>query len=316
MNRQASAQRPLYNGFYFLLLFLCSINVKAQEYNAHWIFAPQADSTSHVWFRKLFLSDGKPRQAAITVGSTGYFKLYINECNVGTALFYPLRRSNDNEPVFITFDATPYLRADSNVVAVIYSPSTPSINKRQLSVSIYGKDYYGASFSHVSSDSWLCRRANSRMTAEGGEDIDGTEHEPEWKAATIYNQALWLNAGTFRGDATKDIKIYNDGYRAITAKEINCLSNITILQTASVIRPASSFLGFPRITLREAKRGERLQIGDIHYTCSGNMDEQVFPVFKVECWNEIPITGDSRFNINQITTVELINAGEAFFPNF
>lgn len=305
------------NGLFFLLLLLFySLDISAQQFNTHWIYAPQADSTAHIWFRRAYISSGRPQQATITVATTGYYKLYINECNVGTALYYPLREDNDSTPISITVDATPYLRPDTNVVALLYTPTTPSISQRQIAVNIYGINNEGNKFSYSADASWLCRHANSQMTIDGGEYIDGREHDPSWKAATIYNQALWLNAETYSSREKELVKDYYNGYEDVKIKRITTMSNLHLTQNPIILNPANSFWGFPRITLREAKRGERIQTSNFTYICNGDMDEQAYPIFNTGSWSTISINGDSRFRPSHVTTIEVIETENSRLENY
>lgn len=73
----------------FLLVFGISA-ISAQEFNCHWITIHQPDSLSHVWFRRTYIFNGRPQKACITFATTGLLKLYVNECNVGTASSIPL----------------------------------------------------------------------------------------------------------------------------------------------------------------------------------------------------------------------------------
>lgn len=195
----------------------------AQEFGSHWIRIPQPDSLSHVWFRQTYVEDGLPLEARVTVASPGYYKLYVNECNVGTALFYPPRLQADSQPVAMTFDVTPFLRADTNVVALYYAPSYPHVDSSQVSVQFFGVDASGAPFSRFSDGGWLCRRANSRWTVEGKEHVDGRLHDASWKAAW-FNPALWLTADERKAaegskvtylSATHPVlrHVHTDGYR-------------------------------------------------------------------------------------------------------
>lgn len=304
------------NGFFCLLLLFCNINILAQEFNTHWIYAPQSDSCSHVWFRRAFISNGRPRQAAIAVASTGYYKLYVNECNVGTALYYPLRHDNDSSSISITFDITPYLRPDTNVVAIIYSPTQPSLSHRQVSVNIYGTDHEGKKFCHISDKSWICRRANSCMTMDGGEIIDGRFHNPSWKAATIYDEALWTSAETYHSNKTSSMETNTDGYYAIKVNKVTSINYLHISQNPLLLYLADSFWGFPRITLREAKSSERLMIGNLTYICSGDIDEQAYPMFSIGSHSAISISGDSRFKPSQVNAIDLLETGETYFQNY
>lgn len=302
----------IYSFFFFLLSLFFSVLPS----EAHWVYAPQADSISHVWFRRAFISEGQPQQATITVSSTGYYKLYVNECNVGTALYYPLRQSIDSSAVSLTFDATPYLRPDTNVVALIYSPVAPSLSHRQIAVNIYGTDCKGKKFSYSSDESWLCRPANSCMTMDGGEEVDGRYHNPSWKAATIYDQSLWCSAAVFKDNNFIPSEIYKTGSSELTVKRVTSMTYLHISQNPLLLYLADSYWGFPRITLREAKRGEQLQIEKLLYTCSGEVDEQAYPVFSIGSHSAIDISGDSRFKPEQVNAIDLLETGETYSPSF
>ena len=100
--------------------------VNARQFNTHWVAAPDTDSLAHVWFRTTLLSSARHREAHLTIATTGLVKVYVNEAKVGTALFYPSRPQGDTTAIALTLDVTPYLRPDSNVVAVLYSPGNAS----------------------------------------------------------------------------------------------------------------------------------------------------------------------------------------------
>ena len=61
-----------------------------------------------------------------------------------------------------------------------------------------------------------------------------------------------------------------------------------------------------RVTLRGCQRGERISIGNLHYVCTGEIDEQAFARFTPTSSNTIIITGDSHFRSEQVQEVESI----------
>ena len=61
-----------------------------------------------------------------------------------------------------------------------------------------------------------------------------------------------------------------------------------------------------RVTLRGCRRGERISIGDLHYVCTGEIDEQAFTRFTPTSSNTIIISGDSHFRSEQVQEVESI----------
>lgn len=277
----------------------------AQEYAMHWIGAPQPDSLSHVWFRQAYLEQGRPQQASVTVTSTGCYKLYVNACNVGTAVLYPPRESHSDRPVSMTFDVTPYLRSDTDVVALCYAPAYPHVDSCQVSVLFFGVDSAGRAFSRASDGDWLCRRANSRWTLEGGEVVDGRYHDPSWKTAW-FNLALWLPAERRRDGGRRPVTylsadapllhhVHTDGYRFFDRDSMGVTYDF-----------GDAFHGLLRLTLREARRGEHIFYDGMDYICSGEMDEQVFPVFRMGDYRRIRVTGDSRFRRDHVVGVEAL----------
>lgn len=282
-----------------ILLWITSLSAYGQEFNTHWIYAPQADSTSHFWFRHAYIMQGRPHQASIKVTTTGYYKLYINECNVGRAVFYPFRPDNDSDVVEMTFDISPYLRKDTNVIAILYSPTLPSVSHRQIAVNFYGKAKNGTDFCYTSDESWTCRPANSSLTGNGGELIDRRAYDTSWKAATISNLALWQPAESYHPANKQPVR---SSHESLSATHITLWEQTDISKDPNLIRPDYGFYGFVRATIRDARRGERLQFGNLQYICSGETDEQAYPQFGAAYLDSISIIGRS----NKITTLEAI----------
>lgn len=61
-----------------------------------------------------------------------------------------------------------------------------------------------------------------------------------------------------------------------------------------------------RVTLRGCRRGERIRIGNLHYVCTGEMDEQAFTRFSPTDQNTVTICGDRHFSCEQVQEVESI----------
>ena len=292
-----------------ILLLAVFTSALGQDYSPQWIYAPHADSTSHIWYRKAFISKERPKQATITVTSTGYYKLYVNECNIGTAVYYPAKDKTDSSAVTTTLDITAYLRQDTNVVAIVYSPSFPAISQRQIAVSVYGKDTEGKSFCYTTDGSWLCQRANSRLQDDGkGEIVDGRTYDPEWKAATIPNQALWMPAMTYYDNSSLPLT----SHKAMVANHIMDWSFYNDNKSRDSMKVDYSFYGFPRVTIREAKRGEKIRINNLLYICNGEIDEQAFPLFNTAFFGNISISGKT----NIVTTIEAIELKQQLLENY
>lgn len=286
----------------FLFVFCHAVSM-ASDFNTPWIFARQTGSLSRVFFRKAFLSQGLPRQATLTIATTGYCKVYVNECKIGTAPYLSLRHDNDTDAVSMTFDVTPYMRADTNVVAVLYSPlpNHASKTEKQIAINLYGTGYDQHDFCVRTDASWLCRESYSKITPDGIEIVDGRRRDMQWNAASIHDNALWEQAEEAEDTTT-----------SIYAKEtlMPKISHIDTFDEDSihdnVISPHNAFYGFFRATLRGARRGERIRLGNLLYICNGKLDEQVFPEFGAGYTKGISVCGRA----SRITTLEMISIGK------
>lgn len=298
-----------------LLVWAGLATAHAQEFGTHWISHPQPDSTSHVWFRQSYLGWQRPRRATVTVASTGFFKLYVNEFVVGTAAYYPLRDDGDGTPKAVTFDVTRYLRNDTNTVAVLYSPATPQTDGRQVAVTYYGQMADGSRFSHHSDGNWLCRRANSRRNAYGSEFIDGRQHNTTWRAAT-FDPALWLTARAQQGTPGEPTLPLHQFYQA--TKTTHCRSYRYFDTKADTVRYefGEGWIGGLCVTLREARRGEYINIGGMEYICSGEMDEQAYPRFPRQHCRGVLVWGDRRFRRAQITDIMTLETSTVTYDDF
>lgn len=277
----------------------------AQEFGTHWIGVTDPDSFSHVWFRQAYLEQRRPQWACVTVVSSGYYKLYVNECNVGTAVLYPTRQPLTVNPVSMTFDVTPYLRPDTNVVALCYAPTYPHVDSCQVSVSFYGVDGNGKAFCRNSDGNWLSRRANSRWTSDGQEVVDGRYHNTSWKAA-CFDQGLWRTVAQRRGR-----KIRHISYLSAVAPVLRHVHTDGCLyfdrdSSGVSYEFGEGFHGLLRLTLRGARSGQRVVYGGLEYVCNGELDEQAFPVFRMGEYRRVRVTGDKRFRQDLITTVEAL----------
>lgn len=327
------------------IVLACSLAAHAQEFNTHWIHAPHADSLTtadslaHIQFRHTYLSFGTPRQATVTVTSTGFFRLFVNQCNVGTAAFFPPRASTQPSTINhqpsattqpspisqVTFDVTDYLRPDTNVIALCYAPVTPQASNKLVSVCVYGIDADGRPFSFNSDSTWLCRSAETAIAITVdtlghpssflGENIDGRRHDPDWDAATICDSASWAPAVPYRGSRPEPLTVW-DGLAVQPTNHRQGLCpaprTIDILDPDSVLTHGDTlivyfpqpFTGRVRLTLRNARRGERVTFGRSTYICSGRLDEQAMSAFAVTRQRIVRITGARPFRPSHVVNIE------------
>lgn len=316
----------------------------AGDFGCRWMSHPAPDDTSHVWFRRTLVIDEQdmPRTAYIHVATTGRFVLYVNGRNVSTALFTPDRTPNDTTVMAISYDVRRFLRPDSNTIALLYCPSTRT--RRQVSVSFYGIAADSSHFATNDTDGWLCRHADTWQTHDGGEAMNRNTYPYRW-TDTDQPLALWQavekistsqhhttstphhhNTTTSQHLNTTPSQ-HNTTSTPISAEDICGYSPVHInplVDNAAHMRRIYTPLfteqstdtltvhlvpnerHLIRITLRGCRRGERISIGNLHYVCTGEIDEQAFARFTPTSSNTIIITGDSHFRSEQVQEVESI----------
>ncbi len=325
-----------------LILFIASAataaasTATAGDFGCRWMSHPAPDDTSHVWFRRTFVIEEQdiPRTAYIHVATTGRFVLYVNGRNVSTALFTPDRTPNDTTVMAISYDVRRFLRPDSNTIALLYCPSTRT--RRQVSVSFYGIAADSSHFATNDTDGWLCRHADTWQTHDGGEAMNRNTYPYRW-TDTDQPLALWqaveqistsqhLNTTPSQHHTTTTSQHLNIS-TPISAEDICGYSPVHInplVDNAAHMRRIYTPLfteqsadtlivhlvpnerHLIRVTLRGCRRGERISIGNLHYVCTGEIDEQAFARFTPTSSNTIIITGDSHFQSEQVQEVESI----------
>ena len=307
-----------------IVLWTAALWANAQQFNTHWVATPDTDSLAHVWFRTTLLSDARHREAHLTVATTGLVKVYVNEAKVGTAFFYPSRPQGDTTAIALTFDVTPYLRPDSNVVAVLYSPGFPHATRRQVSAVFYGTDYKGRRFAYFSDKSWICRRAASGLTTDGHEWVDGRWADTPWTACD-FDAALWRHAVETPPEEDND-------RNSTRQQPVPCKAYTAYLPAEKIVRSRSynyfdangnevsydygcGFRGFVRLNLREARWGEQIEAAGLRYICNGQMDEQASPVFNIGYQHRVTVTGDRYFRRDQITEAQAVDVAPIFIDN-
>ena len=325
-----------------LILFIASAataaasTATAGDFGYRWMSHPAPNDTSHVWFRRTLVIEEQdmPRTAYIHVATTGRFVLYVNGRNVSTALFTPDRTPNDTTVMAISYDVRRFLRPDSNTIALLYCPSTRT--RRQVSVSFYGIAADSSHFATNDTDGWLCRHADTWQTHDGGEAMNRNTYPYRW-TDTDQPLALWqaveqistsqhLNTTPSQHHTTTTSQHLNIS-TPISAEDICGYSPVHInplVDNAAHMRRIYTPLfteqsadtlivhlvpnerHLIRVTLRGCRRGERISIGNLHYVCTGEIDEQAFARFTPTSSNTIIITGDSHFQSEQVQEVESI----------
>lgn len=316
----------------------------AGDFGCRWMSHPAPDDTSHVWFRRTLVIEEQdmPRTAYIHVATTGRFVLYVNGRNVSTALFTPDRTPSDTTIMAISYDVRRFLRPDSNTIALLYCPSTRT--RRQVSISFYGIAADSSRFATNDTNGWLCRHADTWQTHDGGEAMNRNTYTYRW-TDTDQPLALWqaveqistpqpINTSPPQHHTTSTSHHHNttppqhlNTLPLLSAEDICGYSPVRInplVDNAAHMRRIYTPLfteqsadtlivhlvpnerHLIRVTLRGCRRGERISIGNLHYVCTGEIDEQAFARFTPTSSNTIIITGDSHFRSEQVQEVESI----------
>lgn len=306
---------------HILILFAASLaTATAGDFGCRWMSHPAPDDTSHVWFRRTLVTEEQdmPRTAYIHVTTTGRFVLYVNGRNVSTALFTPDRTPNDTTVMAISYDVRRFLRPDSNTIALLYCPSTRT--RRQVSVSFYCIAADSSHFATNDTDGWLCRHADTWQTHDGGEAMNRNTYPYRW---TDTNQPLALWQAVEQISTSHHLNISTPisaedicGYSPVRINPlVDNAAHMRRIYTPLFTEQSTDTLTVHlvpnerhliRVTLRGCRRGERINIGNLHYVCTGEIDEQAFARFTPTSSNTIIITGDSHFRSEQVQEVESI----------
>lgn len=291
-----------------LLLITWVLNTSAQEFGVHWIAYPLPNDTSEVLFRQTYLSDAKPRQAVITVASTGTIRLYVNGRNVARDIF--LSNPDTATVSFRTFDVTRFLRTDSNTVAVWYAPSRSSHPSKQLSLEYYGRDWQGKRFYSLAGKGWQCKKLSGSSVSQGKETFDARHYTPAWTYSPHHSWGWVEPTGTYESGKMKASRLQAANDSVFTL--ISILKPIEVKEDSLGVvcdfgRP---FNGIVRLTLRNAPSGETVHVGNYTYICKGQLDEQAFARFSCEKQRKVRIHGDSRFRRSQIQKIEGLEIGK------
>lgn len=322
---------------HILILFAASLaTATAGDFGCRWMSHPAPDDTSHVWFRSTLVIEEQdmPRTAYIHVATTGRFVLYVNGRNVSTALFTPDRTPNDTTVMAISYDVRRFLRPDSNAIALLYCPSTRT--RRQVSVSFYGIAADSSHFATNDTDGWLCRHADTWQTHDGGEAMNRNTYPYRWtdtdqplvlwQAVEQISTSQYINLSTPHHHNTTPPQHLNTlpllsaedicGYSPVRINPlVDNAAHMRRIYTPLFTEQSADTLivhlvpnerHLIRVTLRDCQRGERISIGNLHYVCTGEIDEQAFARFTPTSSNTIIITGDSHFRSEQVQEVESI----------
>ena len=291
------------------------INIHATEFGTHWMCYPEPDDSSQIWFRQTFHSNQKPKIGKIALASTGRCQLYVNGRRVGREV-YTSNIENDSMCIIErNYDITNVLRKDSNTIAIWYSPGTKSNTDKQISLYYYGIDAKGNRFSHPLNENWYCRISPGITGKNNSESYRSIGYFPRWK----YNTVSLL--GWEHPIESSDTTLYSlrSEITPITKQKITHIyypEQICKEENQYRCHFTKPFSGWIRLTIRDAKVGQIVNIGNYTYICNGSMDEQACRRFTKEYQQDVIISGDERFkklSIQNIEGLEIEEQTEDFF---
>ena len=86
--------------------------------------------------------------------------------------------------------------------------------------------------------------------------------------------------------------------------DLSASAQSVIDQQGVVYDFGTAFQGWVRVTLRDARVGEQVNVGGMVYVCTGQMDEQACRKFTLPVCRRVWIYGDAHFRKSQIQNVE------------
>ncbi len=278
------------------------LNVCAQEALCSWLSPPTVEVGRQYLFRRDFLPSSDVGEANVSISSNGPFRLFVNGrvvCSVYDA---------DNNKTY-NVDVSDYMCNDSNTVAVWCAPDVNLLpddsSKQMLALCFYGKYADGKPFSCATDSSWLCAPSPALSSADG-ELVDARETIDDWNMRTLPLQMKWTNV-------KQTGILWTDVWSLYNARKISDY-NIKVIKPTSfdvdddgttvTYNFGKPFWGTYRITVRDAKRGERIFVDGSEYVCRGVLDEQFVGRLVHKGIRKVVITGDNKFRKSHVVKVE------------
>lgn len=280
---------------HIVAIFLCCVlNLQAQEVGTPWMYYPNPDTCSSVWFRHTYISSRKPLSAFLAVAANGNIEVFFNDVPLSPSFYH----DGDNENSFFTFNVGKYLRRDSNTIAIHCLPSQKPTTRKGVSVCFFGRKRNGQTFSYFGNENWLCR-------------LEDPEAANKYSVNNDY--ACWVSAMASLEQPIERQKSQKPSISSTFSTQIVIPKYFDVDDNGVEYEFGFGFYGFVRLTLRGATAGERICIGDTPFICSGKTDEQIFTRVFPAYYRRVRISGDDHFDPIQIQRVEGINL--SYFPN-
>lgn len=259
------------------------------------------------WYRVPFFVT-EPSRTVLKLQTNGYCIAYINGRVVTDAAFWPVRQLNDSTLLTgierVEYDVTHLIRKENNILALWVAPSSSDIPL--VSATMIAEAEYGDNVLVDAESSWRCRNASS-ITTEKGEDMHGDAYDSGWKKTTRDVGGMWreparalLIAEAWHEESQQEYvhdAVVTPDYVYTNADDSTKTQRFCFRNKAQ---------GQLRITLRQAGYGQRLDINGMHYTCTGEDDEQFFTRFATIDTSEIELKAEADDALPEVWSVEVL----------
>lgn len=285
-------------------LILWALNSFSQEFGTHWICHPTPNDSSEVLFVHTYATTQIPQQAQISFASSGQVKVFVNERNIAPDITF--NNADTSSITLQTYDVTRYLNSSSNTIAVWYAPVTGTNISKQLSLEFYGINQDGSLFYHKADKKWICQALKGCYKRGTDETYDARSYNHNWKESDSYKKK-WLHPLGAYNDS-KQFSISDEAWAFQNTQLQNIIKPVRLYQDSIGVHYdfGREFTGSIRLTLRDARQGETLDIDGFTYICNGELDEQVFRRFTSAKQRVFTIRGDHLFKPSQIMNIEAL----------
>lgn len=289
-----------------IILQLASLlNVSAQGALCSWLSPKCVESGRQYLFRRTFLPVTDIDEAFVSLTSHGGFRLYVN----GRVVLSVYEPTNSDS---YTLDVSDYMRNDSNVIALWCAPDiSQGLHEKEdgmFALHFHGRDVSGSQFSYSSDSTWLCAPSNAMSTSDG-EIVNALEYMPDLNACTLSMPMKWSNAEAVSDEWIESKPLCFDKSLPNYKMTIRKVSSFDVDNDDKTVTYnfGHAFWGTCRVTLRNAKKGERIWIDGSEYVCRGELDEQFIGKFVCRGIRKVVITGDDKFRRSHVVKVEGIS---------
>lgn len=269
------------------------------------------DGVSQLWMRRTYTNLPYTDRATITLASNGMARLYVNGRFVNPNPVAPQCFYAPNSQIMQTFDVSPYIvRTDTLDIALWCASANGEPCAAALRLDAHDQES-GIGFTATTDTTWMCRPATVQTDSSGYEWTDGTQ----WHSTWSYNETDWA-----RWTPAIALKEKSDNQKGaclpfcLTVKAVTEATPIETGKRSVTYAFPHAFMGFVRVTIRDARPGETIFINGMRYICNGTIDEQAIGRFVMLPWRSVTITGDRRFKPEQVQNVEALEMEAAPQP--